>query len=93
MEQVEHAKMKTITKMIVKSWLIVGDLMALFFIFSPKEQFGRYFSGVVVCYCIISFFVNRMDQRYWPERNVSQISKVITIIMIAGMLVKCFWIN
>jgi hypothetical protein len=90
---VENTKMKILTNIIVKIWLIIGNVMALFFIFSPKERSGISFSGVIAGYCIISFFVNWLDQRYCPERSVSRLSKVITVIMIIGMFTKCAWIN
>lgn len=89
----ENTKMKILTNIIVKIWLIIGNVMALFFIFSPKERSGISFSGVIAGYCIISFFVNCLDQRYCPERSVSRLSKVITVIMIIGMFTKCAWIN
>lgn len=86
----ENTKIKILTKIIVRFWLIMGNLIIIFFIFAPKDFLDISWSGTIACYGIISFFVNQMDKKYCPERTVSKISKVISILMILLMIMKGF---
>lgn len=51
----ENTKIRILTKIIVRFWLIMGNLIILFFIFAPKDFLDISWSGTIVCYGIISF--------------------------------------